>query len=543
MSSTQQASRDTAAYDYVILGGGSGGSVVASRLAAARPDASVLLVEAGPDGRGVAQITDPAQWARLSGTTLDWGYRYAPAAATGGRGIPAPRGRVLGGSGAVGAMHWLRGHPDGYDAWERAGAAGWNHASLLPYLKRSEDWAGGPSAHRGAGGPMRVTRPASPHPVAAALVAGAAELGLPVLGDPNAGASCGAALANLNIAEGRRFSVVDGYLPAWAPPAAPGQVPAGGWSRAPAPPPNLTVLTGSTAVRLGFGPGRRCDSVFHTVRGRLHRTRAVREVVLALGAFGTPELLVRSGIGDPAQLRALGLGVVAALPGVGRNLQDHPLLTGLNFRARDRLGLTRDNGGGAVVSWRGSRDGHPGLHALVVQGRHSRPGAGTRDGLAGAPDVFAIAPALLSPVSRGRLTVRDAREPGPRGVEIDGGLLAEPGDVAALAEAVDMVMELAGTAAYAGLVDKPLAPPRLPGKDREAFVRENCSTSFRPCGTAAMGSGPEAVTGPDLSVIGVTGVRVADASVIPVIPAGDLQAAVIAVAERAADLILAAAAG
>ena len=530
---------EAAAYDYVIVGGGSAGSVVASRLAAGRPDATVLLIEAGSGGHGVAQIVDPPQWTKLPGTALDWGYRYAPAERVAGRSIPVPRGKVLGGCGAVNAMQWFRGHPDDYDAWERAGATGWNYAALLPYFRRSEDWEGGPSAHRGSGGAMRVTRPKNPHPIASALVEGAAELGLAKLDDPNSGDTDGATLANLNIAAGRRFSVVDGYLPAWAPPPAPGQVPVGAWTHAPAPPPNLTVLTGSTAVRLGFGPGRRCDSVVHTVRGTLRRTRALTEVVLALGAFGTPELLIRSGIGDPRQLRALGVDVVADRPGVGRNLQDHPLLTGMNFRAKHRLGLTRDNGGGAVMNWCSARARRPDLQAIAIQGRHASPAAAARYGLAGAPDVFAISPGLTGPASKGCLTVRDVTRSGPTAVEIDSGFLAERRDVDALIEAMDTVMDLAATAAYADVIDKPLLPPgRLSAADKEAFVRENCSTFFHPCGTAAMGTGADAVTDPQLSVIGVEGLRVADASVIPVIPTGSTQAPVIAIAERAADLIL-----
>jgi choline dehydrogenase len=533
---------ETAGYDYVIVGGGSSGSVVASRLAAAQPDATVLMIEAGPRGRGVAQIVDPPQWTKLCGTALDWGYRYAPSEHVAGRAIPVARGKVLGGCGAVNAMHWFRGHPGDYDAWERAGATGWNYATLLPYFRRSEDWEGGPSAHRGRGGPMQVTRPADPHPVASALVEGAAELGLAKLDDANSGETCGATLANLNIADGRRFSVVDGYLPAWAPPPAPGQVPVGAWTRAPAPPPNLTVLTGSTALRLGFGPGRRCESVFHTVRGTLRRTRARAGVVLALGAFGTPELLIRSGIGDPAALRALGVGTVAALPGVGRNLQDHPLLMGMNFRAKRRLGLARDNGGGAIMNWPSSRASRPDLHAFVVQGRHADPASAMRYGMAGAPDVFAISPGLLGPASKGRLTVRDAAKSGPGAVEIDAGFLTERQDLDALVEAMDMIADLAATAAYADLIDKPLMPSaRLSKAGKEAFVRENCSTFFHPCGTAAMGNGEDAVADPYLNVIGVHGLRIADASVIPVIPAGSTEAAVIAVAERAADLITAAA--
>jgi choline dehydrogenase len=325
---------EAASYDYVIVGGGSAGCVVASRLAAASPDATVALIEAGPDGRGVTQIVDPPSWTKLSGTALDWGYAYQRAKAVAGRPIVIPRGKVLGGCSATNAMQWYRGHPADYDAWEAAGAAGWNYRAMLPYLRRSEDWEGGGSAQRGAGGPMRVTRPPEPHPIAAAMLDGAVGLGLPRLDDANAGENCGVALANLNIADGRRFSAVDGYLPAWAPPPAPGQVPVGAWTQSPAPPANLTVLTGSTAVRLGFadaagGHGDRCDSVFHTMRGSLRQTRARIAVVLALGAFGTPELLIRSGIGDPADLGRLGLPVRAALPGVGANLQDHPLVMGL----------------------------------------------------------------------------------------------------------------------------------------------------------------------------------------------------------------------
>lgn len=537
---------ESATYDYVIVGGGSAGSVVASRLAAARPDATVLLIEAGPAGRGVTQIVDPPQWTKLGGTALDWGYSYAPSARVAGRAVPLPRGKVLGGCSATNAMQWFRGHADDYDAWERAGAAGWNYAALLPYFRRSEAWEGGPSAHRGGDGPMRVTRPKDPHPIAVAMIEGAAELGLAKLDEPNSGDSEGSALANLNIAEGRRFSVVDGYLPAWAPPPAPGQVPVGAWGRAPAPPPNLTVLTGSTAVRLGFAVSpsgsrsrARCDSVFHTVRGTLRRTHARVCVVLALGALGTPEMLVRSGIGDPAQLRALGVEVAAPLPGVGRNLQDHPLIMGMNFRARRRLGMPRDNGGGAIMNWRSTGAARPDLHAFVVQGRHAYPDGAGRYGLAGDGNVCAISPGLMGPVGKGRLTVRDVTRSGPAAVEIDSGFLTVRADVDALIEAMDTIMDLAATAAYADLIDKPLMPTtRLSKADKEAFVRENCATFNHPCGTAAMGTGPNAVVDPSLRVIGVDGLSIADASVIPVIPTGNTQAAVIAVAERAADLLL-----
>ena len=545
-------STDVASYDYVIVGGGSAGCVVASRLAAASPDATVALIEAGSNGRGVAQIVDPPSWTKLSGTALDWGYAYHPAKPVAGRPIAIPRGKVLGGCSATNAMQWYRGHPADYDSWEAAGAAGWNYAAILPYLRRSEDWEGGGSAWRGAGGPMRITRPPEPHPIAAAMLDGASALGLPRLDDANAGENCGVALANLNIAEGRRFSAVNGYLPAWAPPPAPGQVPVGAWTQPPDPPANLTVLTGSTAVRLGFtgsprggdGDGTRCSAVFHTVRGSLRQTRARTAVVLTLGAFGTPELLIRSGIGNPADLGRLGLPVRAALPGVGANLQDHPLVMGVNLRARNRLGLARDNGGGAIMNWRSSRAPRPDLHAFVVQGWHAYPEAAARYGLGGEADVFAISPGLLGSRGVGRLTVRDLSAAGPAAVELESGFLSEQADVDALVEALETVVELAATAAYRSLTAGPAMPPgRLSRADTEAYVRENCSTLGHPCGTAAMGTGPHAVVGPDLRVRGLDGLYVADASVIPVIPACDIQAPVIAIAERAADLIVGHASG
>ena len=276
----------------------------------------------------------------------------------------------------------------------------------------------------------------------------------------------------------------------------------------------------------------------HTVRGALRETRAAREVIVALGAIGTPQLLICSGIGDPADLARLGVPVTAALPGVGRNLQDHPLLTGMNFRARRRIGLVRDNGGGAVLNWCSSGAARPDLHAVVVQGQHADPAAAARYRLNGGGDVFAISPGLMGSRSTGYLRVHSLDPDDSRGVEIQPNLLAEPSDAAALADAMDVIMDLACTSAYKGLISAPVMPPsRLTRAEKARFVREHCGTFFHPCGTAAMGTGQDAVVDPSLCVRGVDGLRVADASVIPVIPSCNTQAPVVAIAERAADLI------
>jgi choline dehydrogenase len=237
--------------------------------------------------------------------------------------------------------------------------------------------------------------------------------------------------------------------------------------------------------------------------------------------------------------------VIAALPGVGRNLQDHPFVTGLNFRARDRMGPARDSGGGATLSWCSSGARRPDMQAFLAQRAYVSPEAARQGawkrGYANG-DVFALAPGLMLPRSVGSLTVRSADPAsGRHGVEVDAGFLTEQADVDALAEGLDFIMDLAATRAYAPLIAEPVLPAplgRMTRGQKATFVRGNCSTQFHPVGTAAMGTRPGTVVDPSLRVHGVTGLRVADASVIPVIPSCNTQAPVIAIAERAADLVL-----
>jgi choline dehydrogenase len=333
-----------------------------------------------------------------------------------------------------------------------------------------------------------------------------------VLDDPNGPSNEGAAYANLMISGGRRCSAAVGYLQ-----------PARGR-------PNLDVRCDSLVVGLLFDGGR-CTGVRHIVDGRLRETAADAEVIVCLGTFDSPRLLLRSGFGAAAELRRLGVPVRADLPGVGANLQDHPLLEGITFRARAPLGPVRDNGGGSMLNWRSSAAALPDLHAFVVQGSHAADGLAAAHGLDG--DVFAIGPGLMRSTSVGQVRLTSA---GPgAALDIQPNFLAEPADVAALAEAVDTVLELGATAAYRELTTGPLMPAgRLDAQGRRDYVRTACSTFFHAAGTCALGS----VLAPDLTVHGAAGLRVVDASVFPSLPSCNTTAPVIAVAERAADLIL-----
>jgi choline dehydrogenase-like flavoprotein len=498
-----------------VIGAGSGGAAVTRRLVDAGAD--VLLIEAGPPGIGIADIDDPAKWMSLGRGAYDWGYDYAPTPQVYGRIIGIPRGKVLGGSSAINAMMWYRGHPADYDAWDASGAHGWAFKDVLPYFKRCEDWEGGANKWRGARGPLRIERSRALHPVAAALIDGAAELGLPVIDDPNGATNEGAAPSNFNICDGKRFSSAQAYL--W--PVLCND--------------NLTVLPNSVVTRLGF-EGRRCVSVRHLVDGGEVETRATIEMIMALGAIDTPRLLMVSGIGDPAELGRLGIPVKAELRGVGRNLQDHPLVRAVNFKAKRPLGAISDNGGGSMLNWRTSAGlSRPNVHAFPVQGRSAVAELTDKYDLSG--NVFAIGTGLMRSRSRGYLRLLGA-EPGSP-IEIQPNFLCEPEDVSDLIEAVDLVMDLAATKAYADWFDGYAAPERrLDRADTIRFIRTACSTFFHTCGTAKMGNDDLSVVDEGLAVRGIEGLRIADASVIPIIPSCNTHAPVSMIGERAADFIL-----
>lgn len=503
-----------AAYDFIVVGSGSGGAAVTRRLVDA--GAEVALVEAGPLGFDIEDLDDPTRWVSLAKGRYDWGHDYAPTPLVLDRVIPIPRGKVLGGSTTTNAMMWYRGHPADYDRWAET-CPGWSFADCLPAFRACEDWQHGASALRGAGGPLRITTSPDPHPVALASLEAAAEMGLPVISDANGPDNAGAALSNFNIAHGRRFSAAEGYLRPILGAA------------------NLTLFAESLALGLQITAGR-ITGLRHLVAGGETLSLARKGVILCAGAFETPRLLILSGIGPEDELARLGLPCHLAAPEVGQNLQDHPLIRAVNARARAPLPAPRDNGGGTILNWRSDPAlGQPDLHAFPVAGRSAVPAVVDRYGLAG--DLFAFGTGVMRSYSKGYLRVLSADPAAP--MEIQPNFLADPRDLAAACRAVEWVQEMLETAAFRPLFAGHAAPDRrLAGPETEAFVRLACSTFFHSCGTARMGGDDRAVVSPRLALNGLEGLWIADASVIPEIPSCNTHAPVTMIGERAATFIL-----
>jgi choline dehydrogenase len=504
-------------YDYVIVGAGSAGCVVARRLVDGS-DATVLLLEAGGSDEGVKSISNPPQWPENIGSRYDWAYRYEPSPHLADRSLRLPLGKVLGGSGSINAMLWVRGHRADYDAWAEAGNAGWDFQSVLPLFKRSEDWEDGGSEFRGAGGPIRVERARNLHPVSVAFIDAGRSYGMPYLDDINIPEPEGVGPKNLNVKGGARCG------------------PAGAFLRPVMGHKNLTVLTEAPAVKLTF-TSTRCTGLDFLLDGKLHSVRASQEVILCSGAIHTPRLLLLSGIGQHADLEQLGVDTVVDLPGVGRNLQDHVLLTGLCFEAKHPLPSPNNNLGGSTLFWKSrSTLGRPDLMFVPVQVPYVSDEIGAQYPI--PPNAFSILPALVRVQSRGYLRMKSAGPDGP--LEIQPNFLAEQPDVDALVAGVELGLDIASQPPFRDLIKRWVAPPnRMSREDTVAFLRLSCSSYHHPVGTCAMGSGREAVVDAELRVRGILGLRVADASVMPTIPSANTHAPSIMIGEFASRLLVA----
>lgn len=526
-----------ATFDYLIVGAGSSGAVLANRLSA-DPKLTVCLIEAGPADRSpLINIPLGVMWLTKD-PKHNWLYASTPQAALNGRKVSIPRGKVLGGSSAINGMVYIRGHKADYDAWAAAGCEGWDYAALLPYFKRSEanrNAALDPAFH-GSTGPLTVSNLQEPNAVDHDFIAAAGELQLRPCADFNVSEPEGMGLYQVTQKDGKRHSTARAFLTPVK-------------SR-----PNLTILTGAEVTHLDLSNGQ-ATGVTLRHQGQTQSLQARAEVILSAGAIGSPDILLRSGIGPAAQIASIGGTLHHDLPGVGQNLQDHVDVMvicqsrsttpyGISLKALPRLaldairwimgnrGMLSSNmveAGGFVRSQ--PSEPRPDIQFHIIPGRKSHRGRMVEYGHG-----VSLHTCVLRPESRGSVT--RSRPEGPP--DIDLGLLTAPNDLTRLMRGVRMARAILHQTPMArhGLTEIIPGDQTQSDEALSAYIRANARTVYHPVGTCAMGTGPMAVVDARLKVHGVKRLRVVDASIMPNIVSGNTNAPAIMIAEKAADMIL-----
>ena len=524
-------------FDYVVVGGGSAGCVLAARLSE-NPQTKVALLEAGPPDRS-ALIHCPAGLALMAqARTLNWGFETVPQAGLNGRRGYQPRGKVLGGSSSVNAMIYLRGQHSDYDAWAAAGNPGWAFNDVLPYFKRAEHNTRGADAWHGTGGPLQVQDLSQPNRCAQLFVQAAQQAGYAANPDFNGATQEGVGMYQVTHRNGERCSAAKAYLTPVL-------------SR-----PNLTVITEAHATRILF-EGRRAVGVAYQQHGQIKQALARAEVLLAAGALQSPQLLMLSGVGPGAHLQQLGIPVLHDLPGVGQGLHDHidvvqvmdaptikdlfglslsgawQALQGIREWRRYRTGMLTTNfaeSGGFIRS--GPEQAVPDLQLHFVIGKLVNHGRTTVFGHG-----YSCHLCLLHPESRGSVSLAS---PDPLAAPlIDPAFLQAPGDMARMVKGVKAMRHILSQPALAALGGRELATSASAQTDEQIaqFIRNHGDTIYHPVGSCRMGPTERDVVDASLRVHGLQGLRVVDASIMPRIVGGNTNAPTIMIAEKAVDLI------